>query len=100
MENKSYKRKFRGVVVSNKTDKTVVVETKRLKTHKKYGKKISISKKFMAHDEKNECKIGDVVEIEETRPISKRKCWEIKSIKSKVEGQKDNETTAETNDGL
>ena len=85
MENKSNKRIFKGVVVSDKTDKTVVVETKRLKTHKKYGKKIKVSKKFMAHDDKNECKIGDVVEIEETRPMSKRKSWEIKSIKSKVE---------------
>ncbi len=80
MENN--KRKFRGVVVSDKTDKTIVVETKRLKTHKKYGKKILISKKFMAHDEKNECKIGDIVVIEETIPISKRKHWTIKSIKS------------------
>jgi len=77
MEN-SNKRKFKGVVISNKTDKTVVVETKRLKTHKKYGKKIQISKKFMAHDEKNECKIGDIVVIEETRPMSKRKHWMIK----------------------
>jgi len=86
MENKSNKRKFKGVVVSDKTDKTVVVETKRLKTHNKYGKKIRISKKFMAHDEENKCKIGDVVMIEETKPMSKRKCWEIKSIKSeKVE---------------
>ncbi|TRZ77792.1 30S ribosomal protein S17 [bacterium] len=77
MENKSNKRKFKGVVVSNKTDKTVVVETKRLKTHKKYGKKISISKKFMAHDEENKCVIGDTVVIEETKPMSKMKKWRV-----------------------
>jgi small subunit ribosomal protein S17 len=64
-------------------DKTVVVEVKRLVTHPIYKKKYTISKKYHAHDGKNEYKIGDVVEIEETKPISKKKRWRVvKKVKS------------------
>lgn len=69
-----------GVVVSDKMDKTVVVMVESLVKHPLYGKYIKKRKKYMAHDEKNECKIGDRVMIEETRPLSKRKRWRVKEI--------------------
>ena len=71
------KRKITGVVVSDKMTKTRVVEVKRMKKHPKYLKYYSVSTKFKAHDENNEYKTGDVVVIEETRPISKEKRWRI-----------------------
>ena len=71
------KRKLEGVVVSDKMDKTAVVLVKRLKEHPKYKKRYWVSKRFKAHDEKNEYKIGDRVVIEETRPLSKEKRWRI-----------------------
>ena len=71
------KKILKGVVVSDKMDKTVVVEVTRCVEHKKYGKRIKKSKKYKAHDEKNEKKIGDNVSIEETRPISKDKKFKV-----------------------
>jgi small subunit ribosomal protein S17 len=71
------KKKLKGKVISDKMDKTVVVEVKRLVTHPIYKKKYTISKKYHVHDEKKEYKIGDVVEIEETKPISKTKKWQV-----------------------
>ena len=71
------KKILKGVVVSDKMDKTVVVEVTRFVEHKKYGKRIKKSKKYKAHDEKNEKKIGDNVSIEETRPISKDKKFKV-----------------------
>lgn len=62
-----------GIVVSNKTDKTIVVSVATRKTHPIYRKQYTMSKKFMAHDEKNEAEIGDKVAIVETRPLSARK---------------------------
>ena len=62
-----------GVVSSNKTDKTIVVTVREKKTHPLYRKQYTTSKTFMAHDEKNQAKLGDKVVIVETRPISKRK---------------------------
>jgi small subunit ribosomal protein S17 len=70
-------RKLRGTVVSNKMDKTVVVSVERLAQHPLYRKKYTVTTKFKAHDEKNECQIGDVVEITETRPISRDKRWTV-----------------------
>lgn len=64
-----------GEVVSNKGDKTIIVAIKRRVPHPKYGKIISLTSKLMAHDEKNECQVGDVVRVMETRPMSKRKRW-------------------------
>jgi len=86
MENKTRKlRKERiGIVVSNKMDKTVVVAVERKKRHPKYGKLIKLTKKFYAHDEKNECSEGDIVKIMETRPLSKLKRWRIVGIIEKV----------------
>jgi small subunit ribosomal protein S17 len=69
---------LKGVVVSDKMDKTVVVSVSRFVKHPKYGKYYSISKKYKAHDEGNKCKVGDKVEIVETRPISKDKKFKIK----------------------
>ena len=71
------KRILKGKVVSSKGNKTVVVEVKRKFQHPFYGKVISRSKKYHAHDEKNKYKIGDKVRIIESRPISKLKTWEV-----------------------
>ena len=69
-----------GLVVSNKMDKSIVVLVERKVKHPKYGKFVKKSTKFMAHDEKNECNIGDSVRIMETRPLSKNKCWRLVEI--------------------
>lgn len=69
-----------GVVTSNKMEKTITVMVERKLRHPIYGKFVKKSKKFMAHDEKNECNIGDIVKIVETRPLSKRKRWNLEQI--------------------
>jgi small subunit ribosomal protein S17 len=71
------KRIMQGVVVSNKMDKSVVVNVERRTQHPLYKKFIRRSKKYVAHDENNTCKEGDVIQIQECRPISKRKSWEV-----------------------
>jgi len=73
-----------GKVVSNKMQKTIVVEVTRKKSHPLYGRVISIRKKFYAHDEKQEAHIGDFVRLEETRPLSKLKRWTLKEILRKT----------------
>jgi small subunit ribosomal protein S17 len=72
-----------GIVVSNKMEKTIVVSIENRITHKKYGKVIAKTKKYKAHDEKNECQVGDLVTIIETRPLSKTKRWNLKLIKQR-----------------
>ena len=72
------KRVLKGKVVSSKSDKTIVVAVVRKFQHPFYGKVISRSKKYHAHDENNKFKVGDVVEIIECAPISKKKTWEVK----------------------
>ena len=69
------KRILQGVVVSDKNDKTIVVKVERRLTHPVLKKTVRLSKKYHAHDEANDAKIGDVVRIEETRPFSKQKRW-------------------------
>jgi small subunit ribosomal protein S17 len=69
-----------GEVVSNRMSKTIVVKVKRTKAHGFYGRVVSHDKKFYAHDENNTAHIGDVVRIEETRPLSKLKRWQLKEI--------------------
>ncbi len=69
-----------GVVTSNKMDKSITVLVERKLRHPIYGKFVKKSKKFMAHDENNECNIGDTVKIIESRPLSKRKCWALVEI--------------------
>lgn len=71
------KRRLQGEVVSDKMDKTIVVLVKRFITHPLYKKRYLRSKKYKVHDENNEYKVGDLVEIEETRPISKEKRWRV-----------------------
>jgi len=81
MENKRNARKERiGVVVSNKMDKSIVVAIERKVKHPLYGKFVKATTKLKAHDEKNECNIGDVVRIMETRPLSKTKNWRLVEI--------------------
>ena len=81
MEIKRNLRKERiGVVVSNKMQKSIVVEIERREKHPIYGKFIKKTSRFMAHDQKEECNIGDTVRIMETRPLSKRKCWRLVEI--------------------
>jgi len=69
-----------GTVVSNKMDKTVTVKVERVMQHLLYRKVVRRSKKYMAHDENNECRVGDVVKIMETRPLSRRKRWRVVEI--------------------
>ena len=73
-----------GEVVSNKMKKTIVVEVVRKKAHPFYGRVISKGKKFYAHDENNDAHVGDVVRLEETRPLSKLKRWKLKEIVRKT----------------
>ncbi len=79
MERKLRKERI-GIIVSNKMDKSIVVVVKRKEKHSKYGKFVNKTTKLMAHDEKNECNIGDVVRLMETRPLSKNKCWRLVEI--------------------
>ncbi len=84
MEKRNLRKERIGSVTSNKMEKSVVVsETKKIK-HKKYGKFVLQTKKYVAHDEENKCNIGDTVKIMETRPLSKRKCWRIVEILEKA----------------
>lgn len=77
------KKELTGVVVSDKMDKTVIVRADRRMIHSQYDKVILISKKFVAHDEKNEAKVGDIVRINQSRPISKTKRWVVVGTVSK-----------------
>jgi small subunit ribosomal protein S17 len=74
------KKIFTGKVVSNKMQKTIVVSIEQRKLHPLYKKYIVRTKKLKAHDEKNECQIGDRVRVIESRPISKEKCWKLLEI--------------------
>lgn len=77
------RKSFVGVVVSDKADKTVSVKVERKFTHPLYGKVVTRSKKFATHDEKNEYKAGDIVEIVAVRPISKTKTWKVAKLVEK-----------------
>ncbi|MCL2303175.1 MAG: 30S ribosomal protein S17 [Lentimicrobiaceae bacterium] len=85
MEEKRNNRKVReGLVTSNKMEKSIVVSVERKLKHPKYGKFLKRTTKLMAHDEKNECNIGDKVKVMETRPLSKSKCWRLVEIIEKA----------------
>lgn len=85
MDTERNERKTReGVVVSSKMDKTVVVNVIEKYKHPLYKKTVTRTKRFKAHDENNECGVGDKVEIVETRPISKDKCWRVQRIVEKA----------------
>ena len=80
MSERNLRKQRVGVVTSNKMHKTITIEVERKLRHPIYGKYVKKSKKFMAHDEKNECNVGDTVRIMETRPLSKNKCWRLVEI--------------------
>lgn len=84
-EVSSNKRTLEGVVVSNKGDKTIVVEVERRFVHTRYRKTVSSHKKYMAHDAENTCNIGDKVQITECRPLSRRKTWMMGAIITRAE---------------
>ena len=84
MENRNLRKERIGIVTSNKMDKSIVVSVERKVKHAKYGKFIKRTTKFAAHDEKNECNIGDTVKIMETKPLSKTKRWRLVEVVEKV----------------
>lgn len=84
MERNTKRRVLRGTVVSDKMDKTIVVEINTRRSHPLYGKRVKFSRRFKAHDENNEAKIGDTVEIMETRPLSKDKHFRLTRIVEKA----------------
>lgn len=84
METRNLRKERTGVVTSNKMDKTITVAVKWKEKHPIYQKFVNKTKKYHAHDEKNECSIGDTVRIMETRPLSKTKRWRLVEIIEKV----------------
>ncbi|ATA86947.1 30S ribosomal protein S17 [Capnocytophaga gingivalis] len=80
MEKRNIRKERIGIVTSNKMDKSIVVSVVKRVKHPMYGKFVLQTKKFVAHDEKNDCNIGDTVRIMETRPLSKTKCWRLVEI--------------------
>jgi small subunit ribosomal protein S17 len=82
---RKHRKERTGEVVSDKMDKTIVVRVERRFRHPKFKKVVTQYKKFYAHDEKEEAKIGDVVRIEETRPLSKSKSWRLVEVMEKGE---------------
>lgn len=84
METKKVKKALTGTVVSNKMDKTIVVRLERMKLHSLYKKSVKLNKKIKAHDERNECSVGDVVRVVETRPLSKEKHYRLVEIIQKA----------------
>lgn len=80
MEQRNLRKVREGVVFSNKMDKSITVAVKWKEKHPMYGKFVNKTKKFHAHDENNECNVGDVVRIMETRPLSKTKRWRLVEI--------------------
>jgi small subunit ribosomal protein S17 len=83
VQARGYRKERIGVVVSDVKDKTIVVKVDRRTQHPMYKKVVKVSRKFTAHDEKNEAKVGDTVRIAETRPLSKNKCWRLIEIVSR-----------------
>ena len=77
---KGQRKRLIGRVTSDKMDKTVVVTVERLQRHRLYGKVLKRTKKYMAHDEENACRIGDLVRIVESSPLSRRKRWVVEKI--------------------
>ncbi len=80
IQTKTGNREFVGIVTSDKMSKTITVQVNTKKLHRLYKKYVSRSKKYKAHDEKNDAHVGDTVRIVESRPISKDKCWRLVEI--------------------
>ncbi len=89
MAQRGIKKTQTGVVVSNKMDKTVVVAITRMVKHSAYKKYVKRRSKYLAHDGKNRCNIGDKVLIVETRPLSRGKCWRVEKILEKGAAKQD-----------
>lgn len=85
MEERNVRKARVGIVVSDKMEKTVIVAVERKVPHKLYKKSMISTKRFKAHDENNECRLGDKVRIVETRPLSKEKCWRVAEIIARAE---------------
>ena len=85
MQKTTKRKTLMGLVVSNKMDKTVVVQVERKFVHPKFKKVVKSTRKYSAHDEKNECCPGDLISIRETRPLSKTKRWRLIEIIKKGE---------------
>lgn len=84
MSERNLRKTRVGVVTSNKMEKSITVTVERRIPHPIYGKFVKLTKKFMAHDEKNECQVGDLVKIMETRPLSKNKRWRLLEVVEKA----------------
>jgi small subunit ribosomal protein S17 len=84
MDQRGNKRTIKGIVVSDKMDKTVVVKTERLVKHTGFRKYVRRHQKYKAHDERNECGVGDTVLIVESRPLSRDKRWRVRQILEKA----------------
>ena len=84
MEQRAQRKEITGKVVKNKMDKSIVVSVERKVKHPIYGKFVKKTSTFMAHDEKNECNVGDIVQLMETRPLSKNKRWRLEQIIEKA----------------
>ena len=84
MENSNLRKERVGLVASNRMDKSIVVNVTRRVKHPKYGKFVKKTTRLVAHDDKNECGIGDTVMVMETRPLSKSKCWRLVKIMEKA----------------
>lgn len=84
MESKASKNTLTGTVISNKMDKTVVIQVERKSMHSAFKKVIKRTKKYKVHDEKNQCQIGDFISVCETRPLSKTKRWRLLEVINKA----------------
>ena len=84
MEERASRKEITGKVLKNKMDKSITVSVERKVQHPMYGKFVKKTSTFMAHDEKNECSVGDIVQIMETRPLSKNKRWRLVQIIEKA----------------
>jgi small subunit ribosomal protein S17 len=84
---KERRKRLTGRVVSDKMDKTVVVRVEHMGRHPRYGKVLRIRKKYKAHDAENACRVGDLVSIVESRPLSREKRWQVEEIVKRVEAE-------------
>jgi small subunit ribosomal protein S17 len=91
VSEKRKKKELIGVVTSTSMDKSIVVRVERRFRHPRYGKVVRRSKKFVAHDERNQCSAGDTVRLRESRPLSKTKCWRLAEVLAKVSGPAEND---------
>ena len=80
------RKRLTGRVVSDKMDKTVVVRVEHVGRHPRYGKVLRLRKKYKAHDEQNECRVGDLVRIVESRPLSREKRWRVEEVVRRAQG--------------